>query len=246
MDIGLLGIHQLAKSPQNCWYFKPRRWRHYGMRHLITILSFGFFSALTALAQESSPQSTPPAPEAIEVSPAASALPEGGTSESLTISDQEFLKIPGESGQPAQDVLLEQDLTLTGEIPENAESDSQFVDPNAIIPGIPEETIASDPRTAAPTGEELDRKQKLLYREVRTKAEKDAAVISLREQAEAATTFEGERAAYREYYRALFRKMKQLDNSLSKKCDLMEKAYLTRLAQTRIEPTIPLEPPPKP
>lgn len=92
----------------------------------------------------------------------------------------------------------------------------------------------------------MDRKQKLLYREVRTKAEKDAAVISLREQAEAATTFEGERAAYREYYRALFRKMKQLDNSLSKKCDLMEKAYLTRLAQTRIEPTIPLEPPPKP
>ena len=81
---------------------------------------------------------------------------------------------------------------------------------------------------------------------LRTKAEKDAAVISLREQAEAATTFEGERAAYREYYRALFRKMKQLDNSLSKKCDLMEKAYLTRLAQTRIEPTIPLEPPPKP
>jgi hypothetical protein len=40
--------------------------------------------------------------------------------------------------------------------------------------------------------------------------------------------------------------MKQLDNSLSKKCDLMEKAYLTRLAQSRIEPTIPLEPPPKP
>ena len=156
------------------------------------------------------------------------------------------MQIPGESGQPAQDILLEQDLTLTGEIPENAENDSQFVDPNAIIPGLSEETIASDPRTAAPTGEVLDRKQKLLYREVRTKAEKDAAVISLREQAEAATTFEGERAAYREYYRALFRKMKQLDNSLSKKCDLMEKAYLTRLAQSRIEPTIPLEPPPKP
>ncbi|MEN9470348.1 MAG: hypothetical protein RL630_2081 [Verrucomicrobiota bacterium] len=237
MDIGLLGIHQLAKSSQNCWYFKPRRWRHYGMRHLITILSFGFFSAFTALAQEAT---------LLEAEPAPTAPAQTETTESLTISDQEFLKIPGESGQPAQDVLLEQDLTLTGEIPESAESDSQYVDPNAIIPDLSAETIANDPRTAAPTGEELDRKQKLLYREVRTKAEKDAAVTSLREQAEAAKTFEGERAAYREYYRALFRKMKQLDNSLSKKCDLMEKAYLTRLAQTRLEPTIPLEPPPKP
>jgi hypothetical protein len=40
--------------------------------------------------------------------------------------------------------------------------------------------------------------------------------------------------------------MRKLDNTLSKKCDLMEKTYLARLAQTRVEPTIPLEPPPKP
>ena len=40
--------------------------------------------------------------------------------------------------------------------------------------------------------------------------------------------------------------MRKLDNTLSKKCDLMEKTYLARLAQMRVEPTIPLEPPPKP
>ena len=216
------------------------------MRHPINTLCFVFLSGVTAFAQDTPPQPEPSAPEALEIPPAASAPVEGGVAGSPNISDQEFLKIPGESGQPGQDVLIEQDLTLSGEIPENAESDSLFVAPNAIIPDLSAETIPNDPRTAAPTGEELDRKMKLLYREVRTKAEKDDAVNSLCEQAEAATTFEGERAAYREYYRALFRKMKQLDNSLSKKCDLMEKAYISRLAQTRIEPTIPLEPPPKP
>jgi hypothetical protein len=236
------------------------------MRHLI-IVSICSFSALAAVAQESAPQPAatdsqlpPSAPVAIEVPAAAEPQPtaspepaaspaapaEAQATEVLTISDQEFLKIPGESGQPAQDVMIEQDLTLTGEVPEIPGSDQQFVDPNAFIPGQTAETLASDPRAASPTGEELDRKQKLRYREVRTKAERDAAITSLREQAETAKTFEGERAAYREYYRALFRKMKKIDNSLSKKCDLMEQAYLARLAQTRIEPTIPLEPPPKP
>lgn len=237
------------------------------MRHLTTIVSICSFSALAAIAQEAAPLSAPAdsqlppsAPVAIEVppaavpqptpapepaaSPAAPAAPEA--TETLSISDQEFLKIPGEPGQPAQDVMVEQDLTLTGEVPSTPESDHQFVDPNAIIPGQTAESLASDPRSAAPSGEELDRKQKVRYREVRTKAEKDAAITSLRQQAESATTFEAERAAYREYYRALFRRMKQIDSSLSKKCDLMEKAYLARLAQTRIEPTIPLEPPPKP
>ncbi|MFZ9920346.1 MAG: hypothetical protein ACO3GO_01545 [Terrimicrobiaceae bacterium] len=231
------------------------------MRHFTTIVCVCSFTVLEAIAQDSTSQPAvpdsqllPSAPVAIEVPPAAAPqstpapqVPAGGeVTETLTISDQEFLKIPGEPGQPAQDVLSEQDLSLTGEVPLIPESDQQFVDPNAIIPGQTAETLASDPRTAAPTGEEMDRKQKLLYREVRTKAEKDAAITSLREQAESAKTFEGERAAYREYYRALFRRMKQIDNSLSKKCDLMEKAYLARLAQTRIEPTIPLEPPPKP
>jgi hypothetical protein len=237
----LLGIHQLAKSPQNCWYFKPRRSRHYGMRHITTTLFFGFLTTILALAQEPAPGPTVPQPVATEVAPASVQ-----TTETLTISDQEFLQVPGDPGQPAEGILSEQDFSLTGEIPAPIESDRDFVDPNAVIPGQPTDISSIDPRTAAPSDEEQDRKLKVAYREARTKAEKDAAIASLREQAETAKTFEGERAAYREYYRALFKKMKQLDKSLTKKCDTMEKAYLYRLAQSRIEPTIPLEPPPKP
>lgn len=219
------------------------------MRHFTTTLFFCFLSTLVAFSQEPVPAPTVPQPVATEVSPDAqpAASPAGvEKTETLTLGDQEFLQVPGDPGQPAGGILSEQDLSLTGEVPAPIESDRDFVDPNAVIPGQPTDISSIDPRTAAPSNEEQDRKLKIAYREARTKAEKDSAITSLREQAETATTFEGERAAYREYYRALFKKMKQLDKSLTKKCDTMEKAYLYRLAQNRIEPTIPLEPPPKP
>lgn len=209
------------------------------MRHFTTTLVFCSISTLVAFAQEAALQ-----PE-LEAQPIA-APAEAQVTETLTLSDQEFLNIPGEPGQPAEGVLIEQDLSLTGEIPAPIESDRDFVDPNAVIPGESTDISSIAPRPAGPSEEEQDRKLKILYREVRTKAEKDASVVSLREKAETAKTFEGERAAYREYYRTLFRKMKQIDKSLTKKCDLMQDAYLARLAQSRIEPTIPLEPPPKP
>ena len=209
------------------------------MRHFTTSLFFYSISILAAFAQEAALQPT------LEAQPVAVPA-EAQVKETMTLSDQEFLKIPGEPGQPAEGILIEQDLSLTGEMPVPAESDRDFVDPNALMPSQSTDVSTIDPRSAMPSGEEQDRKLKILYREVRTKAEKDAAVVSLREKAETAKTFEGERAAYREYYRVLFRKMKQIDKSLTKKCDLMQEAYLTRLAQTRIEPTIPLEPPPKP
>jgi hypothetical protein len=214
------------------------------MRHFTTTLFFCFFSTFAAFSQEA-PLEPAPSPAALEAQPVETPA-EGQVTETMTLSDQEFLKIPGEPGQPAEGILIEQDLTLTGEMPAPAESDRDFVDPNALMPGQPTDISSIAPRSAAPSDEEQDRKIKILYREVRTKAEKDAAVVSLREKAETAKTFEGERAAYREYYRALFKKMKQLDKSLTKKCDTMEKAYLYRLSQNRIEPTIPLEPPPKP
>lgn len=209
------------------------------MRHFTTTLVFCSISTLVAFAQEAALQ-----PE-LEAQPV-SAPGETQVTETLTPSDQEFLNIPSEPGQPAEGILIEQDLSLSGEVPVSAEDDRDFVDPNALIPGPSADISSIDPRSAGPSDEEKDRKLKILYREVRTKAEKDASVLSLREKAESAKTFEGERAAYREYYRALFLKMKQIDKSLAKKCDLMQDAYLARLAQTRIEPTIPLEPPPKP
>jgi hypothetical protein len=120
------------------------------------------------------------------------------------------------------------------------------VDPNQLVPDTAIPAAPPDPRTLAAAGGDQERKLKVRYKEVRIQAEKDPKITALREKAETSPTFEGERAAYRAYYRALFKKMRKVDSNLSKKCDLMEKAYLDRLAQVRLEPTIPLEPPPKP
>jgi len=122
--------------------------------------------------------------------------------------------------------------------------DSAFADPNAVIP----EDVGSIPPggPAGPSAGELERKLKIRYREVRTEVEKDPAVQSLWKQAQSAKSFEDERAALREFYRLLFKKMKKVDKELTARCEVMETAYINRLAQTRLEPTIPLNPPPTP
>lgn len=121
------------------------------------------------------------------------------------------------------------------------DSDNAFVDPNAIMPDMPPAMPAAVDNQA-----EKLRLETIRYSQVRTQVEKDPNVQSLKKQADQAKTDEDKRAAMREYYRLLFKKMVAIDKSLELKCKNMEDAYLRRLAQTRLEPTIPLNPPPTP
>lgn len=84
------------------------------------------------------------------------------------------------------------------------------------------------------------------YNKIRIRIEKEADLVSLRAQANEAKTYEQSRAAMREFYRLLFTKIRKEDPSLTRKCDALEQVYLNQLSQNRIEPTIPLEPPPRP
>ena len=162
-----------------------------------------------------------------------------------TPSDQDFINLPADPNSQTPDIISDTQISLSGEALPVIESDADYVDPNNLMPleGAP---APVDPRTLAAAGEEQEAKLKIRYQQVRTKAEQDPEIESLLNKAKTSTTFEGERAAYRKYYQLLFKKMRKIDSSLSKKCELMEKTYLSRLAQTRIEPTIPLEPPPSP
>lgn len=171
--------------------------------------------------------------------------PEVAASPTAAPSDQDFINLPADPTLQATDIISDTQISLSGEALPTTESDRDYVDPNNLMPaeGAP---APVDPRTLAASGEEQELKMRIRYQQVRTKAEQDPDIESLLNKAKTSTTFEGERAAYRKYYELLFKKMKKLDSSLSKKCDLMEKTYLSRLAQTRVEPTIPLEPPPKP
>ncbi len=122
--------------------------------------------------------------------------------------------------------------------------DEAFTDPNAIIPD--ELPPLPPPSVAIESDNEKQRELAVLYRNVRVKADKDPQIVAMREKADAATSMEDRRAALREYYRMLFKKIVAIDKSLKAKAEIMEEAYIRRLAQTRLEPTIPLNPPPTP
>ena len=175
-------------------------------------------------AAKVSPSPSPvPAPEGAspELSPSPVVSPPSGDAD----------VIPMEGGAPLQT--------------DEAMPDESFTQPDAIIP---DERPAGPPAVPATfeSAQEKARQLSIRYREVRVQAEKDPKVVSLSEQAGQAKTLEDQRAAMREYYRFLFKKIIAIDKSLAEKCKVMETAYIRRLAQERLEPTIPLNPPPTP
>lgn len=224
---------------------------------------FILFILLTVplLAQESSPPATPtptatptPAVEptpaaATDSAPAPTATPEKAPAEPSAPAEkktetEDVIPLPPESGAAEAPMVSETDVAPVAKPgTDQALPDSAFADPNSVIPdGSP----AIPPAPSGPSATEIERKLKIRYKEVRIEVEKDPAVRSLWEQARSAKSFEDERAALREYYRLLFKKMKKVDKDLAARCDVMEQAYIARLAQSRIEPTIPLNPPPTP
>ncbi|PWU07392.1 MAG: hypothetical protein C5B47_06275 [Verrucomicrobia bacterium] len=120
-------------------------------------------------------------------------------------------------------------------------------DPNALIPAAEvTPTPAVSLKDAEAQQKALDSQELAKYKAAKIQAEKVPAIRSLYERAQRAPTDEDYRAAMREYYRMLFKKIERLEPSLADKARGMQEAYLRRLAQTRIEPTIPLHPPPTP
>ncbi len=93
---------------------------------------------------------------------------------------------------------------------------------------------------------EKERKLKVRFQQVKLQALKDQAIREMKDKSERAKTDEDKRQALREYYRMLFAKINSIDPELVERSDVLEKAYLRRLGQYRVEPTIPLNPPPTP
>jgi len=211
------------------------------MRYILPLL-FCAFLPLHLVAQESPAAPSPSPTLAAKPKEAPLTLTPPSTAQSPS-SDNDFINLP-EADIPSDAIPVRDSEATLPSTP--ADADTSITDPNDIIPldistEAPVDTAARLMATA-----EQEIKVKIRYKETRLKVEKTPALEALLAKAKAARTFESERAAYREYYRELFRRIKKLDSTLAKKCDAMETAYLSRLAQTRIEPTIPLEPPPKP
>ncbi len=143
--------------------------------------------------------------------------------------------VPIEGGAPLE----------TKDIAPEVMPDEAYTQPDALVPDLAP-GAPPPPPVSFESAQEKARQLSIRYREVRVQAEKDPAVVSLLEQGERARTLEDQRAAMRQYYRLLFKKIASIDKSLAEKCKVLETAYLRRLAQERVEPTIPLNPPPTP
>jgi len=218
-----------------------------------------FLLPLAALVAQDQPSPTP-TPEAIPTpspadSPEASPTPVQATVIPDGTVTTETSPAPAASATPSQDVIpLEgqpqpPDAVVGAPLetsdlapPDQAMPDESFVDPSSIVSDV----LPPAAPVAAESAEEKARQLSIRYKEVRIQVDKDPKVMSLLEQAEEARTEEDRRAAFREYYRLLFKKMVAVDSSLKDRCAVMEEAYIRRLAQERLEPTIPLNPPPTP
>lgn len=210
--------------------------------------------ALPVLAQD--PQASP-SPATPSPSPEVSATPtpEPSPSAAPEAAMPTLQPTPGPSPAESADILPEpSDANLgapvegTEPLPTDSVAPSDLPNPDSLIPEGPGggSDVPPPPAVAQENKYEKQRKLQVRYEQVRLQALKDPAIRSLREQADAAKTDEGKRQALREYYRLLYAKMESIDSSLKDKCEAMLQAYLRRLGQFRVTPTIPLNPPPTP
>lgn len=149
------------------------------------------------------------------------------------------MPVDGDLGLGADDL----DFLPMGEV-----SPDEIPDPGNLFPEdlFPSDFAPPPPPAVTENRAERERKLRVRFQEVRTEALKDSAVRNLKDQADRAPTDERKRAALREHYRLLFAKMVSIDPELEDRCAKMEEAYIRRLTQFRVEPTIPLTPPPTP
>lgn len=191
-----------------------------------------------AAAASSAPS---PAPEPEDRAPAAGATPGGEQPSAELIIDAEEA-VATEPGLPAADEPLPK---LDGQLPgeQNIFGDDLFGQGEFYTPSMPEipsvPPVIDDPR-------EAERKMRVKFRKVRARLEGDAELIGLQDMAARAPTPEDHRAARRAYYALFFQKVRKADGSLKDYADQLEKQSVANLYQTRIEPTVALNPPPEP
>ena len=111
-------------------------------------------------------------------------------------------------------------------------------DPNSLIPP-PIEPSQPSPINTAGNEEKQRQDQKAKYYAAKVKADKEEALASLLTKSDKAKSDETKREILREYYDLLAKRMKKIDPSISEWIDTMHAAYLRRIQQIRVEPSIP-------
>ena len=143
---------------------------------------------------------------------------------------------PGEEPLPSMDGKLPGEENIFGK---DLFGGSDDYNPPA-MPQIPDRPpVIEDPN-------ESERKLRVKFRKVKARIEGDPQLLDLKDMAQCAPNPEDYRAARRSYYALFFGKVRKADSSLSDYADKLEKLALQDLYQTRIQPTVALNPAPEP
>ncbi len=156
------------------------------------------------------------------------------------IIDAEEAVISEPSLAPGEEPLPPMDAPFPGE--DNIFGNDLFGMPDTYSPppAMPERPpLLEDPQ-------ESERKMRVQLRKLKAVLDREPQLFELQEMADQATTPEDRRAARRAYYALFFDKVRKADPKLADYADRLEKASLKNLYQTRIEPTLALNPPPQP
>lgn len=156
------------------------------------------------------------------------------------IIDAEETVITEPALAPGEEPLPPMDTPFPGE--ENIFGNDLFGTPDTYSPPpvMPERPpLLEDPH-------ESERKLRVELRRIKAVLDRDPYLVELQETADNASTPEDRRAARRAYYALFFDKVRKANPKLSDYADKLEKASLQDLYQTRIEPTLALNPPPPP
>jgi hypothetical protein len=172
-----------------------------------------------------------------EVSPSA----EAPSAEMIIDAEEKVLQEPAMDPDELPLPPMDGDAPFPGE--ENIFGDDLFGSPDTFMPSMPDipeaPPLLEDPK-------ELERKQRVKLRRIKARLGGDPELLTLQEMASRAPTPEDQRAARRAYYALFFDKVRKTDPGLAEYADRLEKSSVAGLYQTRIEPTLALNPPPQP
>ncbi len=158
-------------------------------------------------------------------------MPSSATGAEPPLAPGEEALPPLEGGFPGDDAIFGSESLGVSALP------GANLRPSRVIPPRP---------VLAPDSAEEARKMRIRFREAKIVADRDPAVQEMWQLSETAKTDEDKRAALRAYYRLLFSRVRKIDPKLKAYTEPKEAAALALLAQTRVDPTVPLNPPPLP
>jgi hypothetical protein len=206
-------------------------------------LLLSFTMAAVAVSQLRAQEAAAPTePSAAEI---AEPTLEGGTAETSTntATDAEAPATPAPSLEPEVELMPSNSGQL---LPEPA----QTTEPLPLIPEAPEPTERprttgrDEPRQEKKSSTEAasnEMKERIRFREAKTRASKDPAIQAEWERAHRVGTDYEKREILKNYYKMLYGQMGRIDKSLKKRILEQEKNSIRRLTQTRIDPTEPLD-----